>query len=71
MTKGCHERQPFIISIRIESTVLVHIIIILLVLTTGDIVHPLLIVKIPAYSLLYTLLELQAWLPTEFLLQLG
>ena len=52
-------------------SILVHVVIILLILTTGDVVHPLLIVKVPTHGLFNTLLELQAWLPTKFLLQLS
>ena len=52
-------------------SILVHVVIILLILTTGDVVHPLLVVEIPAYGLFNTLLELQAGFPTEFSLQFG
>ena len=34
-------------------------------------IHPFLVIEIPFYGLLDTLLKLQRWLPTEFLLQLS
>ena len=34
-------------------------------------IHPFLVIQIPFYSLLDTLLKLERWLPTEFLLQLS
>ena len=34
-------------------------------------IHPFLVLKIPFYGLLDTLLKLERWLPTEFLLQLS
>ena len=34
-------------------------------------IHPFLILEIPFYSLLDTLLKLERWLPAEFLLQLS
>ena len=46
------------------------VVIILLILARCYIVQPLLIVEIPADGLLNTLLELEAGLPAEFLLQL-
>ena len=38
---------------------LIHLFVVLLVLTTSDIVHPCLVVEIPTDSFLYTLLKLQ------------
>ena len=34
-------------------------------------IHPFLVIKIPFYGLLDTLLKLERWLPTQFLLQLS
>ena len=51
------------------STVLIHFIIILLILTTGDVVHPLLVVEIPTHGLFNALLELQRELGWEPSLQ--
>ena len=34
-------------------------------------IHPFLILKIPFYGFLYTLLKLERWLPAEFLLELA
>ena len=34
-------------------------------------IHPFLVIKIPFYSFLDTLLKLERWLPTQFLLQLS
>ena len=49
----------------------VHRLVVVLVVTAGDIIHPLLIVEIPANGLLDTFLELEAGLPTQLTLQLG
>ena len=53
----------------LSSSVLVHIIIILLVVTRCDIIHPFLIVKVPANGLLYAFLKLKARLPTKLSLE--
>ena len=51
--------------------VLIHLLIVFFVLAGGDVVHPLLVVEIPAYRLLDSLLELQRGFPAQFLLQLA
>ena len=48
----------------------IHLIIVLLIVTAGDIVQPVLVVKIPPHRLLYPFLELEARLPPELPLQL-
>ena len=53
-----------------KLSISVHIIIILLIVTRGHVVQPLLVVEIPADSLLDTLLKLQRGLPSELFLQL-
>lgn len=50
---------------------LIHLCVVLLVLAGGDIVHPFLIVEIPADGLFDTFLELEGGLPTELVLELG
>ena len=42
----------------------VHIVIVLLVFTTRDVVHPLLVIEVPRYSFLDTLFKLKGWSPT-------
>ena len=49
----------------------IHVVVVLLVITRGYVVHPFLVIKIPFYSFLDTLLKLERWLPTPFLLQLS
>jgi len=45
-------------------TSLVHLFVVFFILARGDAVHPLLVVEIPTYGLLDTLLELEAGLPS-------
>ena len=54
-----------------ESPPLVHLVVILLVVAARNVVHPLLVVKVPADCLFYAFLKLQARLPAEFALQLA
>ena len=49
----------------------IHALIILLILSTRDVVHPLLMLQIPPHCFLYALLKLKAGLPAEFALELG
>ena len=51
------------------STVAVHLLIVFFVLAGGDVVHPLLVVEIPAYRLLDSLLELQRGFPAQLVFQ--
>lgn len=51
--------------------VFVHILIVSLVDSTCDVVHPFLIVQIPAYGFFNSFFKLQAGLPAQFTLQLG
>ena len=52
-------------------SVFIHILIILLILPRSNMIHPFLVIEIPFYGLLDTLLKLERWLPTEFLLKLA
>lgn len=52
-----------------KSAILVHVVVIFLVVAGGDVVHPVLIVEIPADGLLDAFLELERGLPTEFALE--
>ena len=58
-------------SYRCLLTVRIHIVVVLLVITRGYVVHPFLVIEIPFYGLLDTLLKLQKWLPPQFLRQLS
>jgi len=49
---------------------LIHLLVVLLVVAAGDVVHPLLVFKIPLYGLFDSLLELERRFPAEFTLQL-
>ena len=49
---------------------LVHRVIILLIVTAGHVIHPFLVVQIPAHRLFYALFKLQARFPAQFFLQL-
>lgn len=60
--------SSFIFSSWLSS--LIHRVIILLVVTARYVVHPFLVVQVPAYRLLDTLFKLQARFPAQFLLQL-
>ena len=51
------------------STVLIHLLVILFVFSRGDVVHPVLVVEIPAHGLLDPFLKLEARLPAEFRLE--
>ena len=55
-------------SYRCLLTVRIHVVVVLLVITRGYVVHPFLVIEIPFYGLLDTLLKLERWLPTQFLL---
>lgn len=50
--------------------VTVHFIIVFLVVPTGDIVHPFLVVEVPSYGLFDAFLELEARLPAQLFLEL-
>ena len=49
----------------------IHIFVILLIVTACHVVHPFLVVEIPFHGFFDALLELETWLPSEFLLQLA
>ena len=53
-----------------QLTILIHFFIIFLIFSGSDIIHPLLVVQIPADGLLDALLKLQRRLPTQLPLQL-
>ena len=42
-----------------------------MVIARGNVVHPFLVIEIPLHGLLDSLLKLERWLPTEFLLKLA
>ena len=50
-------------------SVLIHIIIILLILPRSNMIHPFLVLEIPFYRFFDTLLKLERWLQTDFLLE--
>ena len=49
----------------------IHPLIILLILPRSNMIHPFLIIQIPFHRFFDTLLKLERWLPTEFLLELA
>ena len=49
----------------------IHLLIILLILPRSNMIHPFLVLEIPFYGFFDTLLKLERWFPTEFLLQLS
>ena len=49
----------------------IHILVVLLVGAGGDVIHPLLVVEIPAHGLFDAFLELEGGLPAQFVLELG
>ena len=61
----------FIFCIIYSLLPLIHLCVVLLVLAGGDIVHPLLVTEVPADGLFDAFLELEGWLPTELVLELG
>ena len=54
-----------------EGLFAIHPFIILLILHRSNMIHPFLVLEIPLHSFFVTLLKLERWLPTEFLLQLS
>ena len=50
---------------------LIHVVVILLVVSRSDIVHPSLVVQVPTDGFLDAFLKLEARLPAQFLLELG
>ena len=50
---------------------IIHFVVVFLILARGNIVHPLLVVEIPAHSLLDAFLKLEAGFPAEFCLELA
>ena len=54
-----------------EGLFTIHPLIILLILPRSNMIHPFLVLEIPYYGLLDTLLKLERWFPTEFLLKLA
>lgn len=53
------------------SAVLVHFVVVAFVVAGCYVIHPVLMVEIPAYSLLNAFLKLQGRFPTEFTLELA
>ena len=49
--------------------VAVHVLVIFLIVARGYIVHPFLVLEIPLHRFFYTLLKLERWLQTDFLLE--
>ena len=54
-----------------EGLYTIHLLIILLILPRSNMIHPFLVLEIPFYGFLDTLLKLERWLLTQFLLQLS
>ncbi len=52
-------------------SLLIHILVILLVITGSDVVHPGLVVKVPADGFLYALFKLEGGFPAKLALELG
>jgi len=52
-------------------SILIHPLIILLIFPRSNMIHPFLVLEIPFYGFLDTLLKLERWLPAEFLLKLA
>ena len=52
-------------------SVFIHPLIILLILPRSNMIHPFLVLEIPFHGFLDTLLKLERWLLTQFLLQLS
>ena len=50
-------------------SIFIHIIIILLILPRSNMIHPFLVLEIPLHSFFDTLLKLERWLQTDFLLE--
>ena len=78
--RDCHIRQPLVGNFSVirankynsksfipalSLPALVHFVVIFLVITRRYIIHPSLVIQIPADAFLYTLLELQARFPTK------
>ena len=53
------------------SASFIHFCVVFLVLTGGDVIHPLLVVEVPADSLFDAFLELEGGFPAELVLELG
>ena len=51
--------------------VLIHALVVLLVFARSYVVHPFLVLEVPADSFFDSFLELQAWLPSQFALELA
>ena len=54
-----------------EGLFAIHLLIILLILPRSNMIYTFLVLEIPFYGLLDTLLKQERWLPTEFLRQLS
>ena len=52
-----------------SSSLAIHLFVVGLIITTRDVFKPILIIKIPTYSLFNTFFKLEARLPTEFCLK--
>ena len=52
-----------------SSSLAIHLFVVGLIITTRDVFKPILIIKIPTYSLFNTFLKLEARLPTKFCLK--
>ena len=69
--KNCLSLKEFNVCVVDLSKLFIHILIILLILSGGDAIHPLLVVEVPADGLLYAFLKLEARFPAEFCLELA
>ena len=54
-----------------ESAAGIHAFVVFFVFSAGDVVHPFLVVEIPAYGFLNALLGLQGGFPSQFFLEFG
>ena len=55
----------------LDLPVFVHVVVVALVVAGGDVVHPVLMVEIPADGLFDAFLKLEGWFPAEFSLELA
>ena len=61
----------FSLTLIFELSIFIHLLVVPLVIAARHVVHPRLVVQVPAHGLLDAFLELQARFPAEFPLQLS
>ena len=64
-------KSNFIIYVKMRLLSFIHFLVVALVVAGGDVVHPVLVVEIPADGLLDAFLELEGGLPAELALELA